>query len=110
MDLFDRAYEDSLVIVTAGLPSAGAGRPYRFSFKAKGEYPPYRWRLIGGDLPQGLRLGEDGVLSGTPQIAQVTSFVVQVLAKGVGDKYADGPVPSVRSRMRQFNLAVKAEP
>jgi hypothetical protein len=31
-----------------------------------GGVPPYRWELVGGSLPPGLRLTREGVVEGTP--------------------------------------------
>ncbi len=55
-----------LTIATPSLPSAIAGREYTAQFIAVGGVPPYTWSPIS-DLPVGLALAEDGVLSGTPE-------------------------------------------
>ncbi|HQK96150.1 MAG TPA: putative Ig domain-containing protein, partial [Armatimonadota bacterium] len=36
-----------------------------FRLAALGGQPPYAWSMSGGDLPSGLRLADDGVISGT---------------------------------------------
>jgi len=64
-----------VVIRTAALPEARAGRPYDLALSAVGGHPPYRWRLVapsadGGSLPPGLALdGERGRLTGEPEQA-----------------------------------------
>ena len=40
-------------------------RADQFRLCAAGGTPPYQWRLVNGTLPDGLRLGEDGRISGT---------------------------------------------
>ncbi len=56
-----------LLIVTTAIPQAIRGRPYRFQLEASGGEPPYQWAVRSGNLPAGLSLDADGVLSGTTQ-------------------------------------------
>ncbi|MEZ5354195.1 MAG: putative Ig domain-containing protein [Bryobacteraceae bacterium] len=60
------------------LPSAIVGQPYTQSLTPNGGVPPYSWTLFGGSLPAGLSLSPTGVISGTPAIAQTTTFTLQV--------------------------------
>ena len=67
-------------IDTGGLPRGYAGWPYvglenprgdprasPYELSAGGGRPPYRWSLLGDDLPAGLELsGADGAIRGTP--------------------------------------------
>lgn len=46
-----------------------------FGLAAVGGVPPYRWTTLSG-VPDGLQLGSDGLLSGTPTV--VGSFTMQV--------------------------------
>ena len=60
------------------LPSGTAGIPYIKAFMGGGGYWPYRnWTLTGAALPAGLKLGTNGVLSGTPTVAGTFTFMVQ---------------------------------
>jgi hypothetical protein len=72
------APDDSLQIVTTSLPEAQLGTAYQASLVATGGEPPYLWSVSLGQLPAGLTLSEEGLLSGTPEVGGSSSFVVQV--------------------------------
>ncbi len=57
-----------LAITTAALPAVVNTplRPYRAQLGAVGGGRPYAWRLVGGVLPAGLALSNEGELSGAP--------------------------------------------
>ena len=52
-------------ITTTTLPNGTVGTAYNQTLIADGT-APITWKVTGGDLPDGLSLSEDGVLSGTP--------------------------------------------
>jgi hypothetical protein len=52
------------------------GAPYSASFNATGGTAPYSWALTAGSLPDGVSLGADGVLSGTPTVAGSFTFTL----------------------------------
>lgn len=60
------------------LATATAGRPYTHSLEVWGGTPPLRWARLGGALPHGMDLDEDGVLTGTPREAGTFPFAVRV--------------------------------
>ncbi|HEY0841104.1 MAG TPA: Ig domain-containing protein, partial [Vulgatibacter sp.] len=62
-----RAPGFALEIATSTLPVASVGAAYSFSFIAHGGTPPYAWS-VGGDLPSGLTLSDQGRLEGTPTV------------------------------------------
>ncbi len=72
------------VVTTESLPAATAGVPYQIQLSASGGMTtssvPYRWRLGDGyNLPAGLDLSPDGVISGTPGAATAgTTSTVEV--------------------------------
>lgn len=78
-----------LQLTTSVLPVAQIGRPYSTRLAASGGRPPYRWRLVAGSLPRGLRLFPDGRISGL--VARPARAVVEL---GVVD--ADGRVVTSR--------------
>jgi hypothetical protein len=57
----------SLSIPVESFPTAALWQPYTFRLPAAGGVGLYHWHLNGGALPAGLKLAEDGELSGTPQ-------------------------------------------
>ncbi len=56
---------------------------YEYRFSARGEFaPPVRWRVIGGALPPGLRLEDDGLLHGEPTRTGEFRFTVSATDTG----------------------------
>ena len=53
-----------LQLTTRALPVAQVGRPYSTRLAARGGRPPYRWSLVAGSLPRGVRLAPDGRIAG----------------------------------------------
>ena len=71
------AYADiSPTIKTTKLPNGKALWHYSEQLSANGT-TPIKWILIGGELPNGLGLSEEGLISGTPQRKETTHFVVK---------------------------------
>ncbi|MBS1827323.1 MAG: putative Ig domain-containing protein [Acidobacteria bacterium] len=68
---------EPLQIVTQSLPPASLGRAYTAPLEARGGLPPYRWTLVSGTLPAGLRLNGDR-LEGTPTAATVANLNLRV--------------------------------
>lgn len=57
------------------LPDATVGSFYREYGLVAGGFAPYRWRMEGNSIP-GIRLGSDGVISGTPTASGKRSFTL----------------------------------
>ncbi|MEO4001766.1 putative Ig domain-containing protein [Mesorhizobium sp. CAU 1732] len=72
----------SLVIAAGGLslsptvPDAILGQAYSHALSATGGTAPYTFTLLYGALPEGLSLGPDGLISGTPRQEGMIHFVV----------------------------------
>jgi uncharacterized protein YhjY with autotransporter beta-barrel domain len=101
-----RVVPGTLVVPATVLPRAGIGQPYRHVLQAQGGVAPYRFSLPpDATLPAGLRLGADGVVSGTPTergnwtvsvvVADATqpaaSTITAALSIEVGDPVVDAP-------------------
>jgi uncharacterized repeat protein (TIGR03803 family) len=67
-------------ITTASeLPGGTVGDTYSsVTLQATGGTPPYKWKLAGGKLPAGLKLGSSGVISGKPTKADTATITVKV--------------------------------
>jgi hypothetical protein len=69
----------ALAISTAeALPDAFLGTPFSHGLAAAGGTQPYTWSLAGGELPPGLQLSSDGMISGQPTAAGPYSFTIRV--------------------------------
>ncbi|MCA9548718.1 MAG: putative Ig domain-containing protein [Myxococcales bacterium] len=66
-----------LRVATAALPSAIAGREYTAQLIAVGGQVPYTWAAVS-DLPVGMSLSEQGVLSGAPTTPGALPITVRV--------------------------------
>lgn len=75
---------DQLSIVTKELPPASLWDLYSsknrsgFDLSARGGVEPYRWRTVNGMLPKGVKLQEDGEITGAPEESGSFQFTVDV--------------------------------
>jgi len=66
-------------ITTTTLPNGTVGVAYLQSLQHTGGTAPLTWGLAGGTvLPDGLSLGTDGSISGTPTTAGTSNFTVEI--------------------------------
>lgn len=78
-DALRRAAEEEakrLRLATTELPPAHLGEPYSVALSASGGTAPYRYSAAS--LPDGLHLGADGTLQGTPSKAGSTRLAITV--------------------------------
>ena len=66
-------------VATPALPRARVNRPFAARLRATGGSVPYRWSLVGGSLPRGVRLSTGGRVSGVPTRAGMFRLVVRVV-------------------------------
>ena len=69
-------------IVESSLPTLDAGLEFRFPLHATGGVPPYHWSVTAGDLPEGILLTADGLLTGRP--AAPGTFAVTITVQDSG--------------------------
>jgi hypothetical protein len=55
---------------------------FRIQLESRGGVMPFTWKIASGDLPPGLSLGSDGVLSGAPSATGDFRFTVTVTDNG----------------------------
>ena len=79
----------ALSITPLSFVSGQSGTAYRASLAATGGTPGYSWTLQSGALPSGLTLSTNGVISGTPSAAGISSFIVQVTDDGSPSQTAE---------------------
>ncbi len=70
-------YYPTITISPSELPDGNVGLEYNQAFTANGGTEPYVYTITTGELPAGLTLAENGVLSGTPTVAGSFSFGIQ---------------------------------
>lgn len=79
----------SLQVSTSSLTSGVRGARYLATLATAGGNPPYRWSVVSGALPSGLRLNKvTGIISGRPKRTDngVSTFTVEVADKRVRTK------------------------
>ncbi|MBI2892132.1 MAG: putative Ig domain-containing protein [Deltaproteobacteria bacterium] len=57
-----------LVVTTTRLPTGRTGVEYEGRLEADGGVRPYRFEILSGELPEGLSVDDDGVITGTPAV------------------------------------------
>ena len=73
------ASSGGLMVTTPGkLPTAKVGAHYDVPLTAAGGPTPYLWSQVDGSLPDGLVLGSEGRITGTPATPALASFTVRV--------------------------------
>jgi len=88
------------IITPSPLPEGKVNQSYDQKLEAKGGVPPYGWSLTAGNLPPGLNLSGNGLISGTPTKEGSYNFTVQVKdtkeatdKKEFSLKITAGPIP-----------------
>src|SRR4030095_4105128 len=61
------------------LPRGAVGSTYSQGIGASGGQTPYTWAIQSGNLPEGLTLNQSGSISGTPERAGSTSFLLKLI-------------------------------
>src|SRR5271166_3125563 len=74
---------DPLKLGPKSLKLATAGVPYTDALHATGGTEPYTFKLVSGTPPAGIELSPSGELTGTPEAAGTSTFVVKVTDSSV---------------------------
>jgi len=67
-----------LALDAVTLPNGAPRHEYQYLFKAHGGIPPYKYSISEGSLPVGMKLSNDGLLSGVPPATGQFRFTVAV--------------------------------
>ena len=88
-----------VTITTASLPNGTVGQPYTAPLlAASGGTSPYNWSLNNGStLPQGLSLGANGGITGTPTASGTTSTTFKV---------QDSTAPNQQSATKSISITI----
>ena len=70
----------TITITPGALPLATVGTSYTQTLTASGGSGPYAWTTISGSWPEGLTMGSNGVVSGTPTLSNGAGGSVTVRA------------------------------
>jgi len=83
----------ALAIAATSLADGTVGIAYTQSLTVTGGLTPYLW--VGGELPPGLVLSQDGTLSGTPTAAGTYNVAVSVVDDSAPTQVIDASFPLV---------------
>ena len=85
-------YDTEPFIVTSSVPEATGGAAYSATIQATGGITPYKFKLISGALPRGLRMNRYGAISGTPnpRIVGPNAYTFTVQVRDSNTKKAGG--------------------
>ncbi|UCE20050.1 MAG: T9SS type A sorting domain-containing protein [Gemmatimonadota bacterium] len=75
----DILLSEPLAIVTDSLPGGAVGFAYEETLVATGGVPPYSWSISSGALPNNLTLTPDGTITGVPDEAGPSNFIVEAI-------------------------------
>jgi alpha-tubulin suppressor-like RCC1 family protein len=73
-----------LLISPDTLPNAAVGSSYNQALTVQNGTAPYTFSISSGSLPNGMTITPAGVLSGTPTVAGIYSFTVEVVDSASG--------------------------
>jgi hypothetical protein len=60
------------------IPSGQVGQSYDEALQADGGRAPFKWKVVGGQVPPGLHVRHSGEIMGTPVVKGTYNFVLQV--------------------------------
>lgn len=73
-----------IVLRSLSLPDGKLGVQYDATLSTVDGLPPYKWTKIGGNLPDGIDLTQDGRITGTPTREGNFIFTIRVIDSGSG--------------------------
>jgi hypothetical protein len=106
-----QAPQPLLISTPSPLASGPTAMAYSATLNATGGVPPYTWSVVQGQLPAGLTLSSlangTGTITGTPVLATVANFRVQVADSAVNPATGN-PAPATNSAAFQITIGAGA--
>jgi hypothetical protein len=75
----------TLTFITESIPEGTVGVPYSFQLEACCGTPPYKIKIVEGELPAGLTVDQSGLITGTPTEATDTTVFFRLRDHGAGN-------------------------
>lgn len=75
----------TLTFVTESIPEGFVGVPYSFQLEACCGNPPYKIKIVEGELPAGLTMDQTGLITGTPAAETDTTVFFRLRDHGGGN-------------------------
>jgi hypothetical protein len=106
-----QAPQPLLISTPSPLATGSTATAYSATLNATGGVPPYTWTVIQGQLPAGLTLSTlangTGTITGTPILATVANFKLQVADSAVNPANGN-PAPATNSAPFQITITAGA--
>lgn len=75
----------TLTFISESIPEGTVGAPYSFQLEACCGTPPYKIKIVEGQLPAGLSVDQSGLITGTPTEATDTTVFFRLRDHGGGN-------------------------
>ena len=74
-----------LTFLTESIPDSTVGDPVNFDLEVCCGTPPYKFKIVEGELPAGLSMDQTGLITGTPTEAADTTVFFRLRDHGAGN-------------------------
>ena len=75
----------TLTFISETIPEGFVGVPYSYQLEACCGSPPYKIKIVQGDLPAGLSMDQTGLITGTPTEVTDTTVFFRLRDHGAGN-------------------------
>ena len=75
----------TLTFISESIPEGFVGVPYSFQLEACCGSPPYKIKIVQGQLPAGLSMNQSGLITGTPTEVTDTTVFFRLTDHGAGN-------------------------
>ena len=74
----------TLTFISESIPEGTVGVPYSYQLEACCGTPPYKIKIVEGQLPAGLTINQTGLITGTPTEVTDTTVFFRLTDRGGG--------------------------